>query len=225
MLEKIYGAPQNTPETRYSPAICMGARKAVISGNPVHEHISTSYVERQNLTMRMSMRRFTRLTNGFSKKAENHEHALALYFMYYNFCRIHQTLRVPPAMEAGVSDHVWDIEEILAPSKHVSTHMNVLGNFDNRVTVSRDGNPIPLRDCELLHQESGGFGRAVESDEAHKARVYRSWLVFGVHGKTPASRTCRSLEVWAGNPVAVSPFQAVREQSHPSDCGRQHAHH
>lgn len=114
MLQKIYGNVSESPETRYSPAICMGARKAIISGNPDHNHVSTSYAERQNLTMRMSMRKFTRLTNGFSKKVENHEHALALYFMYYNFCRIHQTLRVTPAMEAGVSDHVWDIEEIVA---------------------------------------------------------------------------------------------------------------
>ena len=114
MLQKIYGSVSESPETRYSPAICMGPRKAVISGNPDHSHVSTSYAERQNLTMRMSMRRFTRLTNGFSKKSENHEHALALSFMYYNFCRIHQTLRVTPAMEAGVADHVWSIEEILA---------------------------------------------------------------------------------------------------------------
>ena len=92
----------------------MGVRKAVISGAPDHNHVSTSFAEGQNLTMRMSMRRFTRLTNGFSKKLENHEHALALYFMYYNFCRIHQSLRVTPAMEAGVADHVWDIGEILA---------------------------------------------------------------------------------------------------------------
>ena len=113
-LQKIYGSVNESPETRYSPAVCMGARKAVISGHPDHNHISTSYVERQNLTMRMSIRRFTRLTNGFSKKLENHEHALALYFMHYNFCRIHQTLRVTPAMEAGVSAHVWSIEEILA---------------------------------------------------------------------------------------------------------------
>ena len=107
MLQKIYGSVGDSPETRYSPAICMGARKAVISGRPDHNHVSTSYAERQNLTMRMSMRRFTRLTNGFSKKLENHEHPLALYFMYYNFCRIHQTLRVTPAMEAGVADHLW----------------------------------------------------------------------------------------------------------------------
>ena len=92
----------------------MGARKAVISGSPDYRHVSTSFAERQNLTMRMSMRRFTRLTNGFSKKVENHEHALALYFMFYNFCRIHQTLRVTPAMEAGLSDHVWSIDEIIA---------------------------------------------------------------------------------------------------------------
>jgi IS1 family transposase len=113
MLQKIYGAAEQGPETRYSPAICMGARKAVITGNPDHAHISTSYVERQNLTMRMSMRRFTRLTNGFSKKVENHEHMLALHYMFYNFARIHQSLRVTPAMEAGVSDHVWEMDEIV----------------------------------------------------------------------------------------------------------------
>jgi len=113
MLQKIYGSVSESAETRYSPAVCMGARKAVISGNPDHNHVPTSYAERQNLTMRMSMRRFTRLTNGFSKKLENHEHALTLYPMYYNFCRIHQTLRVTPAMEADVTDHVWSIEEII----------------------------------------------------------------------------------------------------------------
>jgi hypothetical protein len=88
MLQKIYGTTNESPETRYSPAVCMGARKAIISGSPDHNHVSTSCAERQNLTMRMSMRRFTRLTNGFSKKLENHEHALVFYFMYYNFCRI-----------------------------------------------------------------------------------------------------------------------------------------
>ena len=113
-LQKIYGAPQDSPETRYSPAVCMGARKAVVSGAPDHNHISTSYVERQNLTMRMQMRRFTRLTNAFSKKVENLEHAVALHYMHYNFCRIHQSLRVTPAMEVGITDHVWTIEEIIA---------------------------------------------------------------------------------------------------------------
>jgi len=92
----------------------MGARIARIAGKPDYAHISTSYVERQNLTMRMGMRRFTRLTNAFSKKVENHEAAIAPHYMYYNFARIHQTLRVTPAMEAGVADHVWSLEEIVA---------------------------------------------------------------------------------------------------------------
>ena len=114
MLQKVYGAAPEGPQVRYSPAVCMGAKRAVISGSPAHEHISTSYVERQNLTMRMSMRRFTRLTNGFSKKVENLEAAIALHYMHYNFCRVHQSLRVTPAMEAEVSDHVWSLDEVIA---------------------------------------------------------------------------------------------------------------
>lgn len=111
MLVKLYGdAPEG--QKRYSPAECVGCRKTPVEGKPDKAHVSTSFVERQNLTMRMSMRRFTRLTNAFSKKLENHEHALAIYFMYYNFARIHQTLRVTPAMEAGISDQVWTLEEI-----------------------------------------------------------------------------------------------------------------
>jgi IS1 family transposase len=113
MLIKIYGNAPEGGEVRYSPAQCMGARKAVQSGSPEWKHISTSHIERQNLTMRMSMRRFTRLTNGFSKKIEQHEAAIAIHYMNYNFARIHQSLRVTPAMEAGVSDHVWSLEEIL----------------------------------------------------------------------------------------------------------------
>jgi IS1 family transposase len=111
-LTKLYG---NDPEAekRYSPAKCIGVECKIVAGDPNPKHISTSYVERQNLTMRMSMRRFTRLTNAFSKKVENHAAAVALYFMYYNFARIHQTLRVTPAMEAGITDHVWSIEEIV----------------------------------------------------------------------------------------------------------------
>ncbi len=111
MLQKIYGAEAGS-ETRYSPAVCLGCKKEEITGSPDPKHVSTSYVERQNLTMRMSMRRFTRLTNAFSKKVENHAAAIALYFMYYNFGRIHKSLRVTPAMEAGITDHVWSLEEI-----------------------------------------------------------------------------------------------------------------
>jgi IS1 family transposase len=113
MLQKIYGA-SGEPEKRYSPATCIGCDMKVVSGNPDPKHVSTSYVERQNLTMRMSMRRFTRLTNGFSKKAANHCHSVALHYMYYNFCRVHQTLRVTPAMEAGIANHVWTVEELIA---------------------------------------------------------------------------------------------------------------
>jgi len=111
-LVKIYGQTDEG-QKRYSPAQCIGAIKTRINGNPENKSISTSYVERQNLTMRMNMRRFTRLTNAFSKKVENLACAIALHFMYYNFCRIHQTLRVTPAMEAKVADHIWDIEDIL----------------------------------------------------------------------------------------------------------------
>jgi IS1 family transposase len=115
MLVKLYGdAPNKGPERKYSPSICKGAKPTTITGNPDMAAVSTSYVERQNLTMRMSMRRFTRLTNGFSKKLENLGHAVALHFMYYNFARIHQSLRITPAMAAGVSEHVWTLEEIAA---------------------------------------------------------------------------------------------------------------
>ena len=111
MLVKLYGEPKgvSTPERRYSPAECVGARKEVISGNPDEKHISTSYVERHNLTMRMSMRRFTRLTNIFSKKIDNHIHALSLYFVWFNFCRQHKALRLSPAMAAGIADRLWSI--------------------------------------------------------------------------------------------------------------------
>jgi IS1 family transposase len=111
MLVKLYGNDRET-EARYSPAECIGCKMAAISGNPNPRYISTSFVERQNLTMRMQIRRFTRLTNAFSKKLANHGHAIALHFMYYNFCRVHQTLRVTPAMEAGIADHVWTLEEV-----------------------------------------------------------------------------------------------------------------
>ena len=113
-LVKIYGNAEQAPEVRYSPAVCMGARKARITGKPDYAHISTSYSERQNLNIRMGNRRFTRLTNAFSKKLQNLEYQVALYFMHYNFCRIHASLRVTPAMEASISDHVWTMEEVVA---------------------------------------------------------------------------------------------------------------
>lgn len=113
MLIKIFG---NDPEgqRRYSPAQCQGAIKQPVLGDPDQAHISTSFVERQNLTMRMNMRRFTRLTNAFSKKIENHMHSVALFYMHYNFVRIHQTLRVTPAMEAGITGRLWSIRDIVA---------------------------------------------------------------------------------------------------------------
>jgi len=109
MPVKMYESSQE--ETRYSPARCTGCKGTPITGNPERKYISTSFIERQNLTMRMGMRRFTRLTNAFSKKIENHTLHLALHYMYYNFVRIHKTLRVTPAMKAGVTDHLWSVEE------------------------------------------------------------------------------------------------------------------
>ena len=110
MLIKMYESTQE--ETRYSPASCTGCKATTITGKPDFKHISTSFIERQNLTMRMGMRRFTRLTNAFSKKIDNHAFHLALHYMYYNFVRIHKTLRMTPAMKAGVTDHLWSVEEI-----------------------------------------------------------------------------------------------------------------
>jgi len=113
MLVKLYS---ETPESdkRYSPPRCTGCRRTLVTGNPDPRHVSTSFVERQNLTMRMGMRRFTRLTNGFSKKFENLRAAVALHFVYYNFARVHQTLRMTPAMAAGVADHLWEVRDIVA---------------------------------------------------------------------------------------------------------------
>ena len=113
-LIKVYGQPaDSTDRRRYSPAECSGSTVGKIIGDPDFEHISTSYVERQNLTMRMLMRRFTRLTNAFDKKLANHEAAVALHFMHYNFCRQHKTLRVTPAMEAGIAKYIWSMEDVL----------------------------------------------------------------------------------------------------------------
>jgi IS1 family transposase len=112
-LVKIYGREPGG-ERRYSPPACIGAVPNAVYGEPDPEHISTSFAERSNLTMRMNMRRFTRLTNAFSKKIENHAHAVALHMMYYNFVRIHKTLRVTPAMAAGVTDKLWEISDVVA---------------------------------------------------------------------------------------------------------------
>ena len=112
-LQKLYGPAETGPETRYSPAKCNGTKKKVIMGNPDPDHISTSYMERQNLNIRMQNRRFTRLSNAFSKKAEMLDYSLALTFFYHNFVRIHQTLRCTPAMKAGIADHKWSIEEMV----------------------------------------------------------------------------------------------------------------
>jgi len=115
-LIKMYGnaTGQKGHEKKYSPAECTGIKKRRVEGNPNKALVSTSHVERQNLTMRMHMRRFTRLTNAFSKKVENHAYAVALHFMYYNFVKVHQTLKVTPAMEAGLTDRLWDIADLVA---------------------------------------------------------------------------------------------------------------
>lgn len=113
MLVKLYGNDRET-EARYSPAECIGCRTVEITGSPEPEHISTSHVERHNLTIRMHMRRFTRLTNAHSKKIENHQHAFALHAVFYNFAKVNQAIRVTPAMEAGISDHIWSMEEVAA---------------------------------------------------------------------------------------------------------------
>lgn len=112
MLVKLYNETREG-QKRYSPTQFIGTRKKVVSGNPSSTGISTSFAERQNLTMRMSMRRFTRLTNGFSKKIENHMHAVSLHFMYYNFCRVHSTVKSTPAVTAGLTNRVWTLEDII----------------------------------------------------------------------------------------------------------------
>lgn len=114
MLVKIYGNSPESAKGRYSPAECTRSKKVRVEGNPDPAHVSTSYAERQNLTMRMHMRRFTRLTNGFSRKVEAHANAVALHFRYYNFVRIHASLRMTPAMAAGVSNKLWEISDIVA---------------------------------------------------------------------------------------------------------------
>jgi IS1 family transposase len=134
MLIKLYGESLES-EKRYSPAICIGARKTRIEGNPDPKHVSTSYAERQNLTLRMQARRFTRLTNAFSKKLENHALAVALHYMHYNFCRIHKTLRVTPAMAAGVTDRLWTVADIAALVEAADPLAGKRGPYKKRVAA------------------------------------------------------------------------------------------
>lgn len=139
MLVKLYGdSPAREASRKYSPSSFTGSRRETISGHPDQEHISTSYVERQNLTMRMHMRRFTRLTNGFSKKVENLMAAVSLHYAYYNLAKIHKTLRVTPAMQAGVSDHMWTIEEIVRLVAEPVAKKR--GPYKPRVAVAQNSN-------------------------------------------------------------------------------------
>jgi len=134
MLVKLYGqAPEG--QHRYSPPVCVGTRRQTIIGNPNPADVSTSYAERANLTIRMMNRRFTRLTNAFSKKLENHEHAFSLFAMHYNFARVHKTLRVTPAMEAGVTDHVWNMEEIVEVVDAATPKSGKRGPYQKRNSV------------------------------------------------------------------------------------------
>lgn len=133
-LIKIYGAAPESAKGRYSPADCTGIKKVRVEGNPDIDHVSTSYVERQNLTMRMSMRRFTRLTNAFSKKLDNHIHALALYFVHYNFCRIHKTLKTSPAMAAGIADTLWSLENVIAKIAEMAPAPKPRGPYKTKIS-------------------------------------------------------------------------------------------
>jgi IS1 family transposase len=130
-LVKLYG-PTIAAPGRYSPADCIGAKKVRREGNPDYAHVSTSHVERMNLSIRMQNRRFTRLTNAFSKKLDNHIHALALYFAFYNFCRIHKTLRMSPAMAAGITDRLWSLEDVVAKIDAMAPEPKARGPYKKR---------------------------------------------------------------------------------------------
>ena len=134
MLIKLYGAAPESAKGRYSPAECIGARKRSVEGDPDPKHVSTPYAERHNLTMRMHMRRFTRLTNAFSKKVENHAYAVALHMMYYNFVRIHSKLRMSPAMAAGVSDRLWEIGNIVKLVEDAEAAPSERGPYKKRIS-------------------------------------------------------------------------------------------
>jgi IS1 family transposase len=134
ILHKVYGSSPESMKGKYSPAECIGTQKHRIEGDPDLQHVSTSYVERSNLTMRMHMRRFTRLTNGFSKKVENHAYAVALHMMYYNFVRLHSKLRTSPAMAAGVTERLWEISDIVALIEANDKKPTKRGPYNKRLT-------------------------------------------------------------------------------------------
>lgn len=137
IIHKVYGTVPEAAKGRYSPAECIGVKKARVEGNPDPAHVSTSYVERSNLTMRMHNRRFTRLTNAFSKKVENHAWSVALFATYYNFVRIHKTLRVTPAMEAGVTDRLWEVSDIVAlVEAEEAKQPRIRGTYKKREAIS-----------------------------------------------------------------------------------------
>jgi IS1 family transposase len=158
MLVKHYGSSPQA-ETRYSPAICLGATKRRISGNPDPKHVNTSYAERQNLTMRMHMRRFTRLTNGFSKKLENHAYAVALHQIYYNFVRIHQTLKVTPAMAARVTEKLWEVSDIIAVVDAWEADRRATG-IEYQIERERIGDAYLVRKIERYAEPVTVFGFA-----------------------------------------------------------------
>jgi IS1 family transposase len=133
-LQKIYGAPSDEEARWYSPARCIGCEMKTVSGSPDSKHVSTSYVERHELTMRMSMCRFTRLTNAFSKKIQNHAAMVAIHAVHYNFARIHKTLRITPAMACGLSDHVWSLEEIVQMADNYAPKPGPRGPYKRRIS-------------------------------------------------------------------------------------------
>ena len=142
MLVKLYGTAPEAAKGRYSPAECIGIRKLPVEGSPDPKHVSTSYVERQNLTMRMHMRRFTRLTNGFSKKVENHAHMVALYTVWYNYVKLHKALRTSPTMAAGVSDRLWSMEDVVGMIDAAAPEPAKRGPYKQRaVRVMPQGHP------------------------------------------------------------------------------------
>ena len=187
-LVKIYGSDPET-DKRYSPAKCLGCDVKTVTGNPNPKHVSTSYVERQNLTMRMSMRRFTRLTNAFSKKVEMHAHSVALHFMYYNFVKIHQSLRMTPAQAAGVTGRLWEVADLvellegsLMPDKGwIRKHDNDWESFvcepegesyrvSRRAHSLRGWSPWQDRGSIQLRYESGPFGWSASMVPSSRAK-------------------------------------------------------